>query len=592
MNRTTRIIWQLYPTYLFITLIALSAVSWYAANFLSDYFIQRTFTDLKTQGRIAEVMIARQMDPLDADAIDRICKQIGKSVPTRITVVLVDGKVIGDSEENPANMDNHAERPEIRTAISGGVGSSQRYSRTLDKRMMYVAFPLKNGDTIQGVMRTSISLTDVDEELVSIQNNIALGGFLIAILASVICFYVSRRISRPIEDLREGAEDFAKGNLDHRLPVPSTHETAGLAEAMNAMAARLEKRIEAEINQRNEMEAILSSMTEGVIAIDMEEHIRGFNDAAIHIVSGLEENSKGKGLQEVIRNLELQQIMIRTLKEDISVSEDILLHQPDPRIVHVHATPMRDSHKVRMGTLLVLNDVTQLRHLEKMRQDFVANVSHEIKTPLTTIKGFVETLQSGAKENPEDAGRFITIIENHTHRLEAIIEDLLQLSRIEKKNEAKEIRFEAGSIRNVIKSAIQICQAKADNKQIDIQLSGDNSLTATINTALLEQALINLIDNAVKYSGEKSVIIVKTELVEEALAISIRDNGIGISRKHLPRLFERFYRVDRARSREQGGTGLGLAIVKHIVKAHGGHVTVESERGKGSIFTIRLPLAR
>jgi len=590
MKRTTRIIWQLYPTYLFITLIALSAVSWYAANFLSDYFIQRTLTDLKTQGRIAEVMISRHMEPLDAISIDRICKRIGQKVPTRITVILVDGRVIGDSEENPANMDNHADRPEIRTAISGGVGSSQRYSRTLDKRMMYVAFPLKKDSAIQGVMRTSIPLTDLDDELAGIQRNIALGGFLIAVLASVICFYVSRRISRPIEDLREGAEDFAKGNLDHRLPVPSTHETAGLAEAMNAMAARLEKRIEAEINQRNEMEAILSSMTEGVIAIDMEEHILGFNQAAVHIVRGLEETSKGKGLQEVIRNLELQRIMIRTLKEDNSVSEDILLHQPDQRIVHIHATPMRDSQEERMGTLLVLNDVTQLRHLEKMRQDFVANVSHEIKTPLTTIKGFVETLQSGAKENPEDADRFISIIEKHTHRLEAIIEDLLQLSRIEKENEAKEIRFEKGSIRNVVKSAIQICQAKADNKKIEVKLSGDNSLTATINGALLEQALINLIDNAVKYSGGKSAINVTTEQAKDELTISIRDNGIGISRKHLPRLFERFYRVDKARSREQGGTGLGLAIVKHIVKAHGGQVTVKSERGKGSTFTIRLPL--
>ena len=226
-----------------------------------------------------------------------------------------------------------------------------------------------------------------------------------------------------------------------------------------------------------------------------------------------------------------------------------------------------------------------------MRQDFVANVSHEIKTPLTAIKGFVETLQSGAKDRPDEADRFISIIEKHANRLEAIVEDLLQLSRIEKENEAKQIRFAKGSIRNILRSSIQICQAKADAKRIDIELSCGDSVTATINAALLEQALINLIDNAVKYSGENGKIVVKSEKTPVELSISIQDNGIGISRKHLSRLFERFYRVDKARSREQGGTGLGLAIVKHIVKAHGGHVTVESERGKGSTFTIHLPLS-
>jgi two-component system phosphate regulon sensor histidine kinase PhoR len=226
-----------------------------------------------------------------------------------------------------------------------------------------------------------------------------------------------------------------------------------------------------------------------------------------------------------------------------------------------------------------------------MRQDFVANVSHEIKTPLTAIKGFVETLQSGAKDHPEEAKRFISIIEKHANRLESIIEDLLQLSRIEKESEAKQIQLSKGVVRNVLRSSIQICQAKADVKKINIELSCDDALTATINAPLLEQAMINLIDNAIKCSGENSKIVVKADKMPDNLSISIQDNGIGISKKHFSRIFERFYRVDKARSREQGGTGLGLAIVKHIVKAHGGHVTVESERGRGSTFTIHLPLS-
>jgi two-component system phosphate regulon sensor histidine kinase PhoR len=591
MKKTFRLIWQLYPTYLFITLIAIGAVSWYTTNFLREYFFERTLADLKSQGRIAEVLVSRHLKPLDGFAVDQLCKKIGQSVATRITVIAADGTVIGDSDEAPQAMDNHIDRPEVVTAVTGEIGSSQRYSRTLDKRMMYVALPLQDDDGIVAVLRVSIPLTEVDSELASIQDSIAIGGVLIAFIASLICFYVSRRISQPIERLKAGAEKFAKGNLSHRLQVPKTQETAGLAEAMNFMAERLEKRIEAEINQRNEMGAILSSMTEGVMAIDMDEHVLSFNQAAADIVRGLKETSKGMALQEVVRNLQLQQLTNRARENNVPVSEDIMLHQADQRIVNVHATPMRDSRQARIGTLLVLNDVTQLRHLEKMRQDFVSNVSHEIKTPLTAIKGFVETLQNTVKESPEESSRFVSIIGKHAKRLEAIVEDLLQLSRIEKENEAKQIQFQEGSIRNILRSSIQICLDKAESKGIDIELSCDDALKATINAALLEQAFINLIDNAIKYSGEGGRIVVKAEKGPMELAIVIQDNGIGIPQRHLPRLFERFYRVDKARSREQGGTGLGLAIVKHIVRAHGGHVTVESQRGKGSTFTIHLPSA-
>jgi two-component system phosphate regulon sensor histidine kinase PhoR len=570
MNKTIRLIWQLYPTYLVITLIALGAVSWYAANSLGDFFYQRTRANLHTHGRIAGVMISRHLDPPDPIAVDLLCKQIGQAAPTRITVILPDGKVIGDSEHNPATMDNHIDRPEVLAAVTGNIGSSQRYSRTLDQHMMYVAFPLGTDTGKRAILRAALPLTDIDAELANIQNTIAFGGFLIAIFASLICFYVSLRISRPIERLRKGAQSFADGHLDRRLPIPSTRETAELAKAMNHMAARLEKRLEAEIDQRNEMEAILASMTEGVIAIDLDDHILSFNQAAAEIVTGLTETSKGQGLQVVIRNLQLQNFITRAVEDHLSVSEDIILYQTHQRVVNVHATPMHNSKKTRMGTLLVLNDVTQLRHLEKMRQDFVANVSHEIKTPLTAIKGFVETLQSGAKDQPDEADRFISIIEKHTHRLEAIIEDLLQLSRIEKENEAKQIRFATGFIRNILKSSIQICQAKADARNIDIQLSCPDDLSAAINNALFEQALINLIDNAVKYSGENTQIIVAAEKTATDIAIRIQDKGIGIAKEHIPRLFERFYRVDKARSRNQGGTGLGLAIVKHIItlRAH------------------------
>ncbi len=589
MKKNIRLIWQLYPTYLLITLIALGAASWYASSFLSDYFLERTIAGLKIQGRIIMGRIATHLSPLNAGEVHRLCKEIGNSAQIRVTVILPDGRVIGDSDENPAAMDSHADRPEFLKAVSGQFGSALRYSRTLQKRMMYVALPFRSSDRIDAILRVSIPLTEVDEELSSIQKRIALGGFLIALFAALVCFYVSRRISRPIEEMRKGAENFARGDLAHRLTVPDIKETARLAEAMNLMAARLESKIETEVNQRNQIEAVLSSMAEGVIALDMNEHILSFNQSAANMLERLPAAAKNPSLQEIIRDSRLSEFVEKAQKSNIQIREDIILYKNGERILNVNATPLRDAKEKRIGTLLVLNDVTHLRRLEKMRQDFVANVSHEIKTPLTAIKGFVETLQSGAKDNQKEADHFLSIIEKHANRLGVIVDDLLQLSRIEKENDANQIQLKKTAVKNVIASSIRICKTEAEAKRIEIKLTCDYSLEAMIEPVLFEQAMVNLIDNAVKYSSEKDKIQIKAVKTDSGVSCSVEDNGIGISKKHLPRLFERFYRVDKARSREQGGTGLGLAIVKHIVQAHGGHVTVDSTPGKGSTFTIHLP---
>ena len=589
MKKSIRLIWQLYPTYLLIILLALGSASWYASSFLSDYFLERTIAGLKTQGRIVMGRIATHLFPLNAGEIDRLCKEIGNSAKIRVTVILPNGRVVGDSEENPAAMDNHADRPEFLKAVSGQAGSALRYSRTLDKRMMYVALPLRSLERLEAILRVSIPLTEVDEELSSIQDRITIGGFLIALFAALVCFYVSRRISRPIEEMRKGAEYFAKGDLKYRLSLTDTTETANLAEAMNLMAARLESRIEAEVNQRNQIEAVLSSMSEGVIALDMDEHVLSFNQAAATMFARLPATAKNQSLHEIIRNRNLQQFVEKVQKSNIPVKEDIILNQNGERIININASFLRDAKEKRIGTLLVLNDVTQLRRLEKMRQDFVANVSHEIKTPLTAIKGFVETLRSGAKDNPEETARFLSIIDKNVNRLGAIVDDLLQLSRIEKEKEENLIQLTKTAVKKIITSSIKICKAEAEAKQIEINFTCDDSLEAMIEPVLFEQAMVNLIDNAVKYSSEKGKIQINAVKTDSSVVCSIEDNGIGISKKHLPRLFERFYRVDKARSREQGGTGLGLAIVKHIVQAHGGHVSVDSTPGKGSTFTIHLP---
>lgn len=421
--------------------------------------------------------------------------------------------------------------------------------------------------------------------------SIALGGLFIALIASGIGFLVSRRISRPVENMKQSTERLARGDLTHRLSVPNSEELGGLAVAINRMAVQLDDRIKTIVRQRNELEAILSSMLEGVMAIDREERIISINQTATQMFNSATSELQGQSIQEVIRNPKLQRFVKKALSSEKPVEDDIVLYQNGERILHAHSAPLRDAGAKEdyIGTLLVLNDVTKLRHLENIRRDFVANVSHEIKTPLTAIKGFVETIHHGAVENPGEVKRFLGIIEKHVNRLVAIIEDLMSLSRIEQGGEREEIKLKKGRIKDVVYAAIQVCQAKAEAKNIKVDSVCKKEITAKIDSTLLEQAIINLLDNAIKYSRKKSTVQIEAANAKSKVVVKIKDCGIGIAREHLSRLFERFYRVDKARSRKLGGTGLGLAIVKHIVKVHNGHVAVESTPGKGSTFTIYLP---
>ncbi len=588
MNKK-KLIWQLFPSFLLVTLLSLLAVSWYASSSLNHFFLDQTATDLKTRALLVEEQITSHLLPLDAESVDSICKEIGKQSATRITVILPSGKVIGDSRETPHLMDNHAGRPEIALALKGNPGQSIRYSNTLRQQMMYVAVPLRKDQTTLGVIRTSVPTTSINRELRSIRTKIALGGLLIAVLAAWISLLISRRISRPLEEMKKGADHFAGGDLSHRLAMPNTDELAGLADALNQMAAQLDHRIKTIIRQRNELETVLSSMLEGVIAVNNKEQIISMNKASASLFDCDSEKCQDRDLQEVIRNSALQQFVRTALSSKEPNEDDISVYLNGETTLNLKSSPLLDANKESIGTLVVFNDVTQLRRLENMRRDFVANVSHEIKTPLTAIKGFVETLRLGDVDKPEETERFLGIIQKHVDRLSSIVEDLLSLSRIEQEDERKTIQIKKDIIPDVFKSAIQICRSKAEEKNINISLICDEQLTSRFDSSLLEQAVVNLLDNAIKYSEPQSTIQLKANLEDSQVKIIVADRGIGIAKKHLPRLFERFYRVDKARSRNLGGTGLGLAIVKHIVQAHGGHITVESTLGAGSVFTIHLP---
>jgi len=589
MNRRKRLLWRLFPSYLLITLISLLAASWYASEAMRQFFLDQTTADLKARAALLEKQIKGLLSPLRPETIDTICKEAGRLSATRITIILPDGTVIGDSRETPSLMDNHANRPEIITALNGQAGQSLRFSNTLMQRMLYVAVPIRDRQGVVAVLRTSFPATAVETEIRSIQLKIALGGCVIALLAAGISWVISRRISRPIEQMKKSAEQFAGGNLSHRLAAPATEEMAGLAEAMNQMAAQLENRIATIINQRNQLETVLASMLEGVIAIDAEERIVSINRAAAQLFENKPANCQDKSIQEVIRSPAMQQFIRRALNNPHPTEEDIIVYQNEERVIDVKSSPLLDAGQQQTGTLVVINDVTQLRRLENMRRDFVANVSHEIKTPLTAIKGFVETLQQGNVEKAKEKERFLGIIQKHVDRLNAIIEDLLALSRIEQEDERKEINFQRIKIEGIFQAAIQLCRPRAEEKKIRIDLDCEKDTTAVFDPALIEQAVVNLLDNAIKYSEPQSIILLKSHQQNSEVIISVQDHGIGIAQKHLPRLFERFYRVDKSRSRKEGGTGLGLAIVKHIAHAHGGHVAVDSKIGEGSRFSIHLP---
>ena len=584
-----RLVWQIFPSFLLITLIAIVTAIWFASHAMEIFFLDQTAAELKDRIALVRYQIEPLFQPIQPGRVDRICKDAGQVSSTRFTTILPDGTVIGDSQENPDHMDNHAGRPEIRAAIRHGSGQSVRYSKTLDRRLMYVAVAVNIQGHLAGVVRAAFPVTALETKMRAIRWRVAGGGLLIALLVGVISLLAARKISHPIEMLKRGADNFAAGNLAHKLALPDTEELAGLASAMNKMATRLDNRIVTAINQKNELETVLSSMREGVVAIDTAESIMSMNPLAAEMFECDRERAKNLSIQEVVRNLALQTFVTKALKTEDSLEDDIAFYRQAEIILNIKSSPIVDSTGQRIGTLLVMTDVTRLRRLEHMRRDFVANVSHEIKTPLTAIKGYVETLYNREVDSPEDTHRFLGIVIKHVNRLESIVEDLLSLSRIERENFREALDLSAVRLGDIFQTVIQVCQKNADAKRIDIQIKRGEDLRVTVDVTQLEQAILNLLDNAIKYSKESSRVEISAEKHDGMIAIHIRDYGGGIAKRNLSRLFERFYRVDKARSRQLGGTGLGLAIVKHIVQAHEGDIKVASKLGEGSTFSIYLP---
>ena len=594
--RPQRLFWQIFPVSLLISMGAIAAVTWFATSTVRSFYFDQMRSDIEARALLLEQKIL-DLTADSPEALQKFCRRAGRRAATRITVVDADGTVLADSNEDPQRMENHGQRPELIQAFSGQAGSSLRFSHTLEQDMLYVAIPLHINSGPPGGLRLSVPATALNTVLTSIRTKIMLGSLVVVLLAAAFSLYLARRISHPLEEIKQGAEQLARGEVDRFINIRDrgmSAEMIALIRSLNQMARQINERIRTISRQRNELEAVFSSMTEAVVAIDAEEYVIRMNRAAETLLDIDGRTIQGGPVQGLLRNPELMEKIRSTLQSNNRIAAELdLFDGREHTTLQVQVVPLQDSDQQPIGALAVMNDVTRINRLETLRRDFVANVSHELKTPITVIKGYVETLLDGAMDVREDARKFLKIVSGQTSRLDAIVDDLLTLSRIENRTRKNVIDLNLQEICPALAAAKQTCGLAAADKNITVDLHCPAELQAIANLPLLEQALINLLSNAITYSPAGSTVTLRAvsqadSTGQKTVRISVEDQGPGIAPEHLERIFERFYRCDKARSRENGGTGLGLAIVKHIAQYHGGRVEVESKPGQGSVFTLSL----
>ncbi|MFH0783552.1 MAG: ATP-binding protein [Pseudomonadota bacterium] len=597
-----KLIWQIFPTNVLTLLLVIITVGWYGLVTLQEFYLQDTEAGLESRAHLISYKVNEYLGDHRTEDLRQYCVQAGRSSGTRITVISPEGKVVADSNEDPETMENHKYRVEIAEALKGRVGMSRRFSKTLQENLIYVAIPLTHitdalpqdnfEKRVEAVLRTSVSVAALDATLKRIKVRIILGFLAVLLLAGAATLLISRNITRPLEQMTKSAERFAGGDFSLRmLPVvkkTASLEVVTLAASMDRMAELLDEKIEAIITQRNQLETVFSSMVEAVIAIDSEERVISLNDAAAELFGVERKTATGKIVQQIVRNVQLQQHISKTLTARESVVDEIVLQgESGDRFLQTNVVILGNGAGENVGVLVVMNDVTKIRRLENVRRDFVANVSHELRTPITSIRGYVETLLDGALDIREDAVRFLEIVLHQSERLATIIDDLLALSKIEEEARRGTIPLTPGLLCPVLEAAVQTCQLQADQAGITLIINCPEQAMVEMNATLLEQAVVNLLVNAITYSRPGGEVTVEVTVGKSgSVRIGVCDNGIGIAKEHLPRLFERFYRSDKARSRAQGGSGLGLAIVKHIAEAHEGEIEVKSVEGQGSEFTL------
>lgn len=584
-----RLVWHLFPAFGLLAVAATVLLGWAGLHVLEASLIDTSRQELASQADYLDSLLGPDV-PMDRTEFGRQLRWLEQADGVRTTLILASGKVDRDSRSRPEEFENQSGRPEIDTALHGETADAIRYNPGLDQRVLYLAVPIYRHDELFGAFYLSKPLGEIDAAATRLKAWVAGLGVVLLASALLLAWRTANNLAEPLVQLQDALSRFAHGQRSARVTVPDAREPGELAETFNRTAELLQRQIAILTQNNNEQKAVLASMAEGVLAVDSQERIISMNKASGRLLGLDQAQVQGRRLQEVVRNADLSRFVSRALANHETIEADIVLLGERERVMQAHGSALHDVDGRAIGAVIVLNDVTDFRKLEMIRRDFVANVSHELKTPVTSIKGFVETLLDGAKDDPVDSERFLRIIAKQADRLHAIIEDLLALSKIEQSEDSEELQVESAPLRPLLESAIMTCAATASDKEIEVVLDCPPQLTGRINALLLEQAVVNLLDNAIKYSEPKRTVRVSAVASGKELAISVADQGPGIAEEHLPRIFERFYRVDRARSRKLGGTGLGLAIVKHIAQAHHGRVTVTSTVGAGTTFTIHVPL--
>ncbi len=529
-------------------------------------------------------------------AIQAFAERAARRTTSRVTVVAPDGRVLANSERRPedvARMEDHAGRPEVRAALNGGVGRDVRRSGTLGRPLIYVAVPVAESGRVAGVLRLAAPLEAATPAYESLRGVMVAGGAVALVVALGIGLFVAGRVTRPVVEMEDVARQMSEGNFRVRASVRSPDEIGTLGRSLNVMAGRLREKIDDLEREQAKATAILDAMVEGVIATDGRDHIILMNERARGFFDLGQARVERRPLLEVIRNVDLHGLLneSRAGAHGTLVSREIKLPEPSERVLQVHAVPLRFTGD-ESGVVIILHDITELRRLEQVRTEFVANVSHELRTPLTAIQGYLETLLDGALEEPEHARKFLEVVFRHTERLGRLTDDLTDLSNIELGRIS--LHIGATNLLEVTESALAIIQPRAMSGRVTVEASLSADLPAVLaDRDRLAQILINLVDNAVKYTPRGGYVKVVAERLPSGMVeVAVRDTGVGVPKADLPRLTERFYRVDKARSRELGGTGLGLAIVKHLVLAHGGDLGIESELWKGTTVRFTLPAVK
>ncbi len=584
-----RLYWKL--TFIFCSLVVfvLTGVYFYLNTHLKIYVETRIQDNLKKDlilnKNIIDNELIRNINSVDAGLL---ADRIGQSLGVRATIIDPDGVVIGDSEvgkEGLSKLENHITRAEVRDAIRKGFGESKRFSASVRKNMLYMAAPLGK-DKLIGILRLAISLSEI-ELIESKMFGIISIAIMFALLATLIAsFFVSIMISRPLYEMSATAKRLATGDFSRKAAVHSNDEIGDLARALNYMADEINAKVKNVSSEKAKLEAILASMFEGIMLTNEKGEILLINPSARKMFL-IDLPPEGRKPLEIIRNNALQEIVDRVLNENREViTQEVQIASPEQKTIMINGVPIVKDNVIE-GAVFVFHDITELKRLEEIRKDFVANVSHELRTPISSIKGYAETLLDGKVDDKDTVKEFLGIIYQDSNRLANLIDDLLDLSRIE--SGKMKMEFELLEILPIVKSCINILGKAAKDKSLSMKLDIPADLPKVPGDhKRLLQVFLNLLDNAIKYTPEGGSITISASGKEKMVQVDISDTGIGIPEKDLPRIFERFYRVDKARSRELGGTGLGLSIVKHIVQAHNGQVWVQSTLGHGSTFSFTI----